>query len=75
MNKICALIKEIHLKEGEFVSVNVRQSINCELQERDRRLISTLKKIVLRGNNAEVRGNCDGSWVVYEVKKKKEVVG
>lgn len=57
------------------MSANVRQGINCELQERDRRLISTLKKIVLRGNNAEVKGNDDGSWVVYEVKKKKEVVG
>jgi len=57
------------------LAVNVEQSLNPELHERDRRLISALKNIVLRGNNAEVRGNCDGSWVVYEVKKKKEVVG
>ena len=34
-----------------------------------------LKDITLRGNNAEVKSNHDGTWIVYEVKKKKEVVG
>lgn len=52
-----------------------KKKISNEIQERDRRLIDALKNITLRGNNAEVKSNRDGTWIVYEVKKKKEVVG
>ena len=52
-----------------------KKKISNEIQERDRRLIDALKDITLRGNNAEVKSNHDGTWIVYEVKKKKEVVG
>ena len=48
---------------------------NFDLQEKDKRLVNTLKGIVRRGNNAEVKSDSDGSWVVYEIKKKREVVG
>lgn len=58
-----------------FVAGSGKKKISNEIQERDRRLIDALKDITLRGNNAEVKSNHDGTWIVYEVKKKKEVVG
>ena len=33
-----------------------------------------LKRISARGNNAEVKQDRDGNWIVYEVKKIKAVV-
>ncbi len=37
--------------------------------ENDKKIIESIKKIVDRGNNAEVKRKRDGSLVVYEVKK------
>lgn len=36
---------------------------------KDKEVIETIRKIVNRGNNAEVKRSKDGSLVVYEVKK------
>lgn len=36
-------------------------------------LYEKVKKVIERGNNAEIRKNPDGTWVVYEVKKNKVV--
>ena len=38
--------------------------------EREQKLLSKLKQISARGNNAEVKQDRDGNWVVYEVKNK-----
>lgn len=35
----------------------------------DKQVIEAIRKIVNRGNNAEVKKRKDGSLVVYEVKK------
>lgn len=42
--------------------------------EREQKLLSKLKQISARGNNAEVKQDRDGNWVVYEVKKTKAIV-
>lgn len=38
--------------------------------EEDKKIIETVRAIVDRGNNAEVKKNKDGSLKVFEVKKK-----
>lgn len=53
--------------------------VNSNIQEKhfgtkERMLLNRLVKISAKGNHAEVKYNHDGSWTVYEVKKKKEVV-
>ena len=35
----------------------------------DEKILTAIKSILLRGNNAEVRKKTDGTIVVYEVKK------
>lgn len=42
--------------------------------EREKKLLSKLKRISARGNNAEVKQDRNGNWIVYEVKKTKAVV-
>ena len=42
--------------------------------EREQKLLSKLKQLSARGNNAEVKQDRDGKWVVYEVKKTKAIV-
>lgn len=37
--------------------------------EREQKLLIKLKRISARGNNAEVKQDRDGNWIVYEVKK------
>ena len=39
--------------------------------EREQKLLNKLKRISARGNNAEVKQDRDGNWIVYEVKKTK----
>lgn len=41
----------------------------------DLELLKKLKEISSKGNNAEVKQNKDGTWVVYEVKKDKTLIG
>ena len=38
--------------------------------EEDKKIIETVRAIVGRGNNAEIKKNKDGSLKVFEVKKK-----
>lgn len=42
---------------------------------KDKRMLIELKNISDRGNNAEVKRDKDGNWIIYEVKKKKTKVG
>lgn len=42
--------------------------------EKEKKLLSKLKRISARGNNAEVKQDRNGNWIVYEVKKTKAVV-
>ncbi len=37
--------------------------------ENDRKVLEAIKKIVNKGNNAEVKRQKDGTLVVYEIKK------
>lgn len=39
--------------------------------EREQKLLSKLKRISAKGNNAEVKQDRDGNWIVYEVKKQR----
>lgn len=41
-----------------------------QIIEEDKKIIETVRAIVERGNNAEVKKNKDGSLKVFEVKKK-----
>lgn len=44
------------------------------MSDKDKRLVEEIKSIVRKGNNAEIRLNVDGSYNVYEVKKKKSTI-
>ncbi|MDD3416453.1 MAG: hypothetical protein PHY47_21020 [Lachnospiraceae bacterium] len=57
--------------------VSMVSSDNCNnlVSEKEQQLIHRLKDISARGYNAEVKQNVDGTWTIYEVKKKKEKVG
>lgn len=37
--------------------------------ENDKKILEAIKKIVNKGNNAEVKRKKDGTLVVYEIKK------
>lgn len=50
------------------------QALNNDEAIKDQQLLKKLKRISAKGNNAEVKQNRDGTWVIYEVKKIKEVV-
>ena len=41
----------------------------------DENMLKEVKEISKRGNNAEVKQEKDGTWVIYEVHKKKKKVG
>jgi hypothetical protein len=41
----------------------------------EKEILSIVKEITARGNNAEIKKNVDGSFTVYEVKKKKVTSG
>ena len=41
------------------------------MDERDFKMVEEVKSISGRGNNAEVKRDKDGKWIIYEVKKKK----
>lgn len=43
--------------------------------EKDEEMIRELKIISAKGNSAEVKREKDGSWVIYEVQKKRKKVG
>lgn len=45
------------------------------MSEKDEKLITELKRISAKGNNAEVKRDKNGEWIVYEVKKEKRMVG
>ena len=45
------------------------------MDQKDRKMVNELKSISARGNNAEVKQDKDGNWVIYEVKKKRTKVG
>ena len=40
-----------------------------EISAVDTRMVITIKRILAKGNNAEVKGKGDGSYTIYEVKK------
>ena len=44
------------------------------MNEKDEKMLVKVKSISARGNNAEVKKDKDGNWVIYEVKKKKTKV-
>ena len=43
--------------------------VGKETQEEDKKLLRTIKGIIRRGNDAEVRADKDGKLKVFEVKK------
>lgn len=40
----------------------------------DEKMVAEIKEISAKGNNAEVKQDKDGNWIVYEVSKKKKKV-
>jgi hypothetical protein len=45
------------------------------MSEKDEKMVAELKRISDKGNNAEVKRDKNGEWIVYEVKKEKRMVG
>jgi hypothetical protein len=45
------------------------------ITDSDIKMLDEACKISARGNNAEVRKTKEGQWIIYEVKKKKKMVG
>lgn len=43
--------------------------VPSEITAVDTRMVITIKRILAKGNNAEVKGKGDGSYTIYEVKK------
>lgn len=41
----------------------------------DQKMVNLVKTISEKGSHAEVKKDKDGNWIVYEVNKKKRVVG
>ena len=62
------------MKKGGVVMADKSQALNNDEALKDQQLLKKLKRISAKGNNAEVKQNRDGTWVIYEVKKIKEVV-
>lgn len=53
---------------------NISLSKDTSLNKNDYAVICSLHKIIEHGHNAEVKGNSDGTWTVYEVRKTKKVM-
>lgn len=45
------------------------------MTKKEEELVREINRIADKGNNAEVKRNKDGSYSVYDVKKKKVKVG
>lgn len=45
------------------------------MDDKDSKMVAEVKSISARGNNAEVKQDKNGKWIVYEVQKKKKKVG
>lgn len=45
------------------------------MEAKDLKMVAEVKNISDRGNNAEVKKDKNGEWIVYEVQKKKKKVG
>lgn len=45
------------------------------MDEKDRKMIEEIRKISAKGNSAEVKRDKDGNYVIYEIKKKRTMVG
>lgn len=45
------------------------------MTESDVKMLEEVKSISARGNNAEVKRDRQGRWIIYEIKKKKKQIG
>lgn len=45
------------------------------ISEKDKKMLLEMKRISKKGNNAEVKQDKNGDWVIYEVHKTKTKVG
>lgn len=45
------------------------------MKDKDIRMVEECRRIVDKGHSAEVKKGKDGSWVIYDVKKERKVVG
>lgn len=45
------------------------------MTDKDIKLVEECRRIVDRGNSAEIKKAKDGSWVIYEVKKERRQIG
>ncbi len=45
------------------------------MNEFEKKMVEEVKSISARGNSAEVKRDKDGKYIVYEVQKKKKMVG
>jgi hypothetical protein len=45
------------------------------MAEKDKKLVEEIKRISSKGNSAEVKCDKDGNYVIYEIKKKRTMVG
>lgn len=46
-----------------------RKPVPVEISPVDTNMVVTIKRILAKGNHAEVKAKTDGSYTIYEVKK------
>ncbi|MBO4952274.1 MAG: hypothetical protein J6C99_05105 [Lachnospiraceae bacterium] len=51
------------------------KDIQTVFSEDDKMMVAIVKAISERGSHAEVKRDRAGNWIIYEVNKKKRVVG
>ena len=68
------------MREKSYISTDSKlPDVQIDVDERDteeenKRICTMIRKIIARGNDAEVKRKGDGSITVYEVKKNKVTV-
>lgn len=60
---------------GNPISRKTTVKGGCIVNEFEKKMVEEVKSISARGNSAEVKRDKDGKYIVYEVQKKKKMVG
>lgn len=51
------------------------KDIQVGFSEEDKRMVAMVKAISQKGSHAEVKKDKAGNWIVYEVNKKRNMIG
>lgn len=45
------------------------------ISDDDKKMVAEVKAIAEKGSHAEVKKDRDGNWIIYEVSKKRKMIG